>query len=121
MPRYPTEETRQHLRRRLNDHARSRRQVAGIDVSFRGEFAHIVARLHGGAYARLCRLRFTGCPDVWGLALYLPDEGLYQDSLLPDGSSAGSPEDALDRACAFQFADPDVPTPVPPAIPRPAD
>lgn len=116
MPKNPPEEMRQHLRQRLNDHARSRWQVAGIDVRFRGELAYIEARLQGGAYARLCRLHFTGLPDTWGLALYLPDEDRYQDSLLPDGSSSGSPEDALDYACAFQFTVPGVPAPVPPSF-----
>jgi hypothetical protein len=114
MPKNPPEEIRQYLRQRLNDHARSQWQVVGIDARFRGEFAYITARLRGGAYARLCRLRFTGLPHTWGFALYLPEEDLYQDSFLPDGSPSGSPEEALDCACAFQFADPDVSAPVPP-------
>ncbi len=107
MPENPPESMKHHLRQHLNEHARSRWQLSGIDVRFRGRFAYVEARLHGGAYARLCRLRFDGPLHTWGFAIYLPDEGIYQDSLLPSGYSSGSPEEALDCACAFHFADPD--------------
>ncbi|MGW0483079.1 hypothetical protein [Nonomuraea sp. NPDC003214] len=114
MPENPFESMKHHLRQRLHDHARSRWQLSGIDVRFRGRFAYVEARLHGGAYARLCRLRFDGPPHTWGFAIRLPDEGIYQDSLVPSGYPAGSPEEALDYACAFLFADPDAHTTPPP-------
>ncbi|MFF0868461.1 hypothetical protein ACFYUV_42355 [Nonomuraea sp. NPDC003560] len=108
MPKSPPESVKRHLRQRLNDHARSRWQVSGIDVRFRGEFAYVEARLQGGAYARLCRLRFEGLPHTWAFALYLPSDDIYQNSPLPSGHLSGSPEEALDCACAFHFADPEV-------------
>ncbi len=114
MPKNPPESMKRHLRQRLNDHARSRWQLSGIDVRFRGGFAYVEARMHGGAYAPLCRLRFDGLLDTWGFAIYLPGGGTYQDSLLPSGYPSGSPEEALDCACAFHFADPDAHTTPPP-------
>lgn len=45
--------------------------------------------------------RYGGCASTWGFALYLYSSGTYEDQILPTGSPAGSPEDAL--ACACQL------------------
>jgi hypothetical protein len=42
----------------------------------------------------------------WGFPIYLASKGGYQDSVLPTGHMAGSPEDALDTACGLYLADP---------------
>src|SRR3954451_11557107 len=38
-------------------------------------------------------------PAHWGFAIYLVSRDGYEDSFLPSGLPAGSPEDALDCAC----------------------
>ena len=54
----------------------------------------------------LMRLRYGGSASVWGFAIYLGSSGKYQDSALPDGNFAGSPENALDCACRLYVGDP---------------
>ncbi|WEH42731.1 ATP-binding protein [Streptomyces sp. AM 2-1-1] len=99
MPKNPPASMQDHLRRRLNRHARARwPHVDSITVHFRAGFAYVAAELPGGKSLPLCRLRFTGVPHDWGFALYLAGNGSYRDGILPHGLPAGAPEEALDRA-----------------------
>ncbi|MGZ5384092.1 MAG: hypothetical protein ACXWH0_08935 [Acidimicrobiia bacterium] len=41
-----------------------------------------------------------------GLRHYLASKDGYQDSILPDGSFTGTPEQALDCACGLYLNDP---------------
>jgi hypothetical protein len=104
---YPTEEVRARVRERLTDHARGRWGLAGVDVKFRGAVAHVEGRLHGGAYFRLCLLRFRGDPDVWGFEVNHFEHGGHEEVTLPDGALVGSPEQVFDLACELNFTDPD--------------
>ena len=45
------------------------------------------------------RLRYGGSATRWGFAIYLASKDGYQDSVLPTGMFAGSPQDALACAC----------------------
>ena len=56
---------------------------------------------------KLCRLRYAGSAATWGFAVYLASRDGYEDSVLPSGSVAGTPEEALDCACGLYLADPD--------------
>ncbi|MFH8725194.1 AAA family ATPase [Streptomyces termitum] len=67
-----------------------------VTVRFRAGFAYVAAELPGGERLPLCRLRFTGVPHTWGFALH--QAGGYRGDILSGGLSAGSPEEALDRA-----------------------
>ena len=49
----------------------------------------------------LCRLRYTGSATTWGFAIYRASRDDYEDSFLPTGLTAGSPQDALDCACGL--------------------
>jgi hypothetical protein len=40
-------------------------------------------------------------PSRWGFALYRASHDDYQDTYLPTGDTAGTPEDALDCACGL--------------------
>jgi hypothetical protein len=40
-----------------------------------------------------------------GVAVYLASRDGYQDSVLPNGHTAGTPEDALDTACGLYLGD----------------
>ena len=52
----------------------------------------------------LCRLRYGRSASVWRFAIYLASRDGYEDSALPSGSFAGSPEEALDCACGLYLA-----------------
>ncbi|MGB8380166.1 MAG: hypothetical protein WCG47_02765 [Dermatophilaceae bacterium] len=80
--------------------------MAKVDVRFRGAFAYISATLTDGGTLPLMRLRYGGSASTWGFAIYLASKDGYQDSMLPNGYTAGSPEDALDTACGLYLGDP---------------
>ncbi|WP_329587234.1 ATP-binding protein [Kitasatospora sp. NBC_01250] len=99
MPKNPPESMQHHLRQRLNCRARARwPQVNAVTVRFRAEFAYVAAELTSGQILPLCRLRFTGVLHAWSFALYLASSDSYQDTALPSGLPAGSPEEALECA-----------------------
>ncbi len=103
----PPESTKTSLQQRLSAHARQRwPQLSGLDVRFRANFAYITARLPEGDTLPLMRLRYGGSAARWGFAIYLASSNNYQDSALPTGAFAGTPEDALDCACGLYLGDP---------------
>lgn len=103
----PPASTKSSLGYRLAARARSRwPALTKIEVRFRGAFAYIDARLPDGEVLPLCRLRYGGSATRWGFAVYRASHGDYQDSLLPNGSLAGTPEEALDCACELYLNDP---------------
>jgi hypothetical protein len=55
---------------------------------------------------RLCRLGYRGSASQWGFAIYRASHDDYENSYLPSGYSAGSPEEALDCACGLYLNDP---------------
>ena len=66
----------------------------------------ITGILPGGEHLRLCRLRYGGSASRWGFAIYRASHNDYQPSALPNGATAGTPEDALDTACGLYLGDP---------------
>ena len=54
----------------------------------------------------LCRLRYGGYASSRGFAVYRASHDDYQDSNLPTGQPAGTPEEALDCACGLYLGDP---------------
>jgi hypothetical protein len=107
VPKPPPESTKTSLRQRLTRHAEQRWPVlAAVKVRYRGEFAYIDGQLPGGATLPLCRLRYGGSASTWGFAIYLASKDSYENSILPTGHLAGSPEDALDCACGLYLNDP---------------
>ncbi len=99
VPKNPSESIQQHLRQRLNRHARERwPHVDAVTVRFREGFAYVAAELPGEESLPLCRLRFIGVLHTWGFALYLASTESYRDDILPSGLPTGSPEEALDCA-----------------------
>ena len=99
--------TKTSLHQRLLDHTRQRwPQLADVHVRSRGRFAYIDGELQSGEVLPLCRLRYAGSATTWGFAIYLAGKDSYEDSVLPNGLPAGTPEDALDCACGLYLADP---------------
>ncbi len=78
----------------------------GVDVRFRGAFAYVSATMPDGGHMALMRLRYGGSATRWGFAIYLASKDGYQDSVLPTGFTAGTPEDALDTACGLYLGEP---------------
>jgi hypothetical protein len=107
MPAAPPDSTKTSLQQRLAARARDRwPQLDGIQVRFRGAFAYVAARQLDGDVVPLMRLRYGGSAARWGFAIYLASTEGYEESVLPSGQFAGSPEDALDCACGLYLADP---------------
>ena len=103
----PPASTKTSLQQRLSARARQRwPQLAGVDVRFRGAFAYVSADMPDRGTIPLMRLRYGGSATRWGFAIYLASKDAYEDSLLPTGDLAGSPEDALDTACGLYLGDP---------------
>jgi hypothetical protein len=107
MPRNPPESMQQHLRVRLNEHAKGRwPALQRVEVRFRAGFAYVDGVLPGAVVLKLCRLRFHGALHTWGFAIYLASRDGYEDNILPSGLPSGSPEEALDCAAGLYLADP---------------
>ena len=103
----PPASTKTSLQQRLSARARERwPQRAGLDVRFRGAFAYVSADMPDGDTIPLMRLRYGGSATRWGFAIYLASKDAYEDSVLPTGDLAGSPEAALDTACGLYLGDP---------------
>jgi len=102
----PPTSTKTSLGQRLTTHARAHwPQLARIEVRFRANFAYVDGRLDDGEVLPLCRLRYSGSASRWGFALYRASHNDYEDNVLPNGQMAGSPEEALDCACALYITD----------------
>jgi hypothetical protein len=103
----PPTSTKTSLQQRLSARAQQRwPDLASVDVRFRGAFAYVTGRLADGDTLPLMRLRYGGSATRWGFAVYLASKDGYQDSVLPTGAFAGTPEDALDTACGLYLGDP---------------
>lgn len=76
-----------------------------LKVRYRGNYAYVTGTDPDGPLP-LCRLAWTGSPDNWGFACWLASTNRYEESILPNGSFTGTPEDALDCACGLYLNDP---------------
>lgn len=103
----PPASTKTSLGQRLRERARARwPQLTSVDVRFRGQFAYVTGHLPDSERLPLCRLRYGGYASIWGFAVYRASHDDYQDSILPSGQFAGTPEEALDCACGLYLGDP---------------
>src|SRR5205814_8899080 len=94
----PPESTKTSLRQRLTAHARQRwPQLTDLTVRYHGAFAYVDGHLADGTTLPLCRLRYGGSAHPWGLAIYRASHDDYEDSILPAGHPAGTPQQTPDR------------------------
>jgi hypothetical protein len=106
-PAAPPASTKTSLQQRLSARARAHcPQLSSIEVRFRGAFAYATGQLPDGDPLPLIRLRYGGSATRWGFAIYRASHEDYQDSILPTGAFAGTPEDAPDRAAGLYLNDP---------------
>ena len=80
--------------------------LADVEVTHRAGFAYVTGITADGEELRLCRLRYGGSASLWGFSIYRASHDDYHPSVLPNGLTAGSPEDALDTACGLYLGDP---------------
>ena len=105
----PSEHTRLSMEARLGERTRTAwPQIDQLHVRHRGAFTYVDAELAHGERVKLMRLRYAGAVGRWGFALYLASSDRYENSPLPTGSATGTPADALDCACRFHLAAPDI-------------
>lgn len=104
----PPESTKASLSQQLHAHARTRwPQLVGLQIRHRGGFAYISAQLpDDDSPLPLFRLRYIGSASTWRFAIYQASSDRYEDSFLPTGTPAGTPEQALDTACGLYLGDP---------------
>lgn len=111
------EHVREVLRARLERHARASwdERCREVVVRFRGPYAYVDAFTSGGWYppgatpeeraridsvpVHLCRLGYLGSPERWAFSFFKYSNEVYEPSILPSGSFAGTPEEAFD-CCA---------------------
>ena len=99
--------TKSSLQYKLSARARDRwPQLTSIAVTHRAAYAYVTGTLADGEQLPLCRLRYGGSASIWGFSIYRASHQDYQPSVLPNGQTAGSPEDALDTACGLYLNDP---------------
>jgi hypothetical protein len=101
------EVTRAGLARRLDAHRQQRwPQLSELNIRYRANFAYLQGATETEDHPLpLCRLRYLGTVDQWGFAIYLASKDGYEDSVLPNGSFTGTPEQALDCACGLYLND----------------
>jgi hypothetical protein len=99
--------TKASLRQRLEARRRERWPgLSKLETTYRGVFAYVAGADADGDAMPLLRLRYQRSASSWGFAIYLASRDGYEDSILPSGSFAGTPEEALDCACGLYLNDP---------------
>lgn len=106
MPTVP-DSTKVSLQQRLSERAQDRWPALDhISVRYRAGFAYVTGHLPDGDALPLCRLRYGGYANNWGFAVYRASHDDYEDSFLPNGTTVGTAEDALDCACGLYLNNP---------------
>lgn len=102
----PSARLKTYLVGHLDFHASQRwPQVEEVTIRWRGSYGYLTAHLPGDDELALGRLRYLGSDNEWEFALYQASTETYQDTLLPDGSPTGTPEQALDCALGLYLAE----------------
>jgi hypothetical protein len=86
-------------------------QLGEVVVRWRGGYGYVIGypdthQPDDTNAIPLCRLGYLGADDSWAFALYDPATDTYQDTVLPGGASTGTPQEALDCACAVHLTNP---------------
>ena len=103
----PSARLKTHTEGHLDFHASQQwPQLEEVTISWRGGYGYVTAHLPDEQQLRVCRLRYLGSDTDWGFALYRASTEDYEETLLPDGSPTGTPEQALDCALSLYLADP---------------
>jgi hypothetical protein len=114
--------TAQRIQRYAGQHHRDR--FERLEVRFRGVFCYVDANVEPDSPSddlldvlgetrdeyvsrlrntplRLCRLRFFGDEEAWGMAYYTYSQEKYEDSFFATGAWFGTPEEAIETSAMF--------------------
>lgn len=92
---------------RLDHHASQRwPDLEEVTISWHGGYGYVSAYVSEDDAIPVCRLRYLGSDIDWGFAIYRASSEDYEDTLLPGGSTTGTPAQALDCALGLYLADP---------------
>jgi hypothetical protein len=99
--------TRRMLAHRLATHRHQRwPTLTELSLRYRGNFVYLTTTDFTGDPLPLCRLTYRNNAEYWGFAIYRASRDAYENSILPNGTLAGTPEQALDCACGLYLNDP---------------
>ena len=99
--------TRRLLAQRLDIHLKQRwPTLTELSLRYHGNFVYLTTTDFTGDQMPLCRLTYRKNTEYWGFAIYLASNDTYENSILPNGQLAGTPEQALDCACGLYLNDP---------------
>ena len=78
-------------------------QLEEVTIGWRGSYGYLVGHLPDDDLP-LARIEYLGDPQQWGFALYQASTENYQETVLPSGQWTGTPNEALDCACAVHLS-----------------
>jgi hypothetical protein len=89
------------------DHYASTRwpQLEEVTIRWRGSHGYLTGYITEDQGIPLCRITYL-LPGQWEFAIYQASTQTYQESVLPSGTTIGTPQEALDCACGLYLADP---------------
>jgi len=98
------ESTRDSITVRLLDQAEAHwPQLTRVQLTYRGAFGYVTGVLRDGTHIPQCRLRYGGSAHSFGFAIYSTAHDRYREAVLRTGLPTGTPQDALDTACAVHL------------------
>jgi hypothetical protein len=85
VPDHPSPQTRSTVTARISAHVtQGWPQLGEPDVTYRGRFCYVAARLPGQPQPRpILRLRYQGSADRWAIGIYLASDQRYTEAELP--------------------------------------
>jgi len=103
----PSRNLKDQVEDELDHHASTRwPQLEEVTIRWRGSHGYLTGYLTEHDGIPLCRIAYLGSPEQWEFAIYRASTQTYQESVLPSGSTIGTPQEALDCACGLYLADP---------------
>ncbi len=101
VPEQPSPQTRTAVTTRIKAHVqRGWPHLGEPDVTHRGQFCYVAARLPGQPQPQpILRLRYQGSTDRWAIGIYLASGERYTEAELPTsfGPKTGTPEQGIDH------------------------
>ena len=101
VPEHPSPQTRTAVTARITTHVRRGWPHLGKpDVTHRGQFCYVAARLPGHRQPHpILRLRYQGSADRWAIGIYLASGERYTEAELRTsfGPKTGTPEQGIDH------------------------
>jgi hypothetical protein len=79
-------------------------QLEEVTIRWRGSYGYLTGHLPDEDLP-LARIEYLGDPQQWAFALRQPDNDDYAETVLPSGQWTGTPQEALDCACAVHLAE----------------